>query len=460
MVFTDPPYNVPIQGHVMGSGAIKHQELAMASGEMTSHVFAKFLKDVFRLLSDHSNDGSIHFVCMDWRHMNEILQTGQETVTLMPDPDFTEPIDDKRYLEALYRQDLAAFTERCFYEINPGQTFAYNWNFDAIAYQLGQVAQGNIRRLLISLPPRSLKSLSASIAFPAWLLGRDPSRRIVCVSYASDLAITHANRCRQILSAPWFKHLFPRMRIDPRKDTETEVKTAMGGYRLTTTVGGSLTGRGGSIFVIDDPMKAADANSEAARTRVNTWYDQTLLTRLDSKANDAIIIVMQCLHVDDLAGHILQSGEWTHLNLPAISEIEVRIQTGPDQFHYRPVDDVLHPEREPRLILDDLKQTMGSASFSAQYQQQPIPAGGHMVNWEWFSRYSDLPPARSGDRIVQSWDTASKAHQLADYSVGITPASARMKSISSTLSASASITPVSKKVLSRNIVTGIQIPFL
>jgi hypothetical protein len=180
-----------------------------------------------------------------------------------------------RQYQALLRQNLGAFAERCFYELSPSQTYLHSWHLDALAYHLEEVLAGRCRRLLITLPPRSLKSLFASVALPAFALGHDPTRKLVCVSYASDLAVAHANSFRAITNARWYQQLFPGMRADPRKDTETEVRTTRGGFRLTTTVGGSLTGRGGSVIIIDDPMKAADAQSEAARKKVNTWYDET-----------------------------------------------------------------------------------------------------------------------------------------------------------------------------------------
>src|SRR5690606_27862591 len=123
--------------------------------------------------------------------------------------------------------------------------YLHNWHNDAIAHHLMQVANGKCRRLVITMPPRSLKSISASVAFPAWMLGRDPHRRIICASYGSSLAAAHANSFRTIVNTAWYRNLFPAMRIDPRKNTEEEVRTTTGGYRLTTTVGGALTGRGG-----------------------------------------------------------------------------------------------------------------------------------------------------------------------------------------------------------------------
>ena len=331
-----------------------------------------------------------------------------------------EDVNIKRILDAHYRKDLALFTERCFYEANAGMPFDHNWHFDAIAHELKQVMDGKVRRLLITMPPRSLKSHSASVAFPAWILGHNPSKRIVCISYANDLAVELSNKTRKILEASWFKSLFPAMRIDPRKDTETEVRTVKGGYRLSTTIGGSLTGRGGSIFIIDDPMKAADAMSDTARNKVNTWFNQTLMSRLDNKKEDAIIIVMQRLHVDDLAGHVLKQGGWRHLNLPAICEEKVTIQTGENTFYEREAGELLHPSREPQYILDETKEILGSAAFSAQFLQQPVPADGNMVSWQWFNRYISLPEKTYSDKIVQSWDTASKSHELADYSSCVT----------------------------------------
>lgn len=335
-------------------------------------------------------------------------------------PPTVNALPQNRVLQALLRLKLGAFTERCFNEISPSQSYAHNWHLDALSYHLSEVADGRIKRLLITLPPRSLKSISASVAFPAWLLGHNPSRRIVCVSYARDLTVAHANPCRSVMKSSWYRALFPRTRIDPAKDTETELRTTSHGYRLATTVGGTLTGRGGSVIIIDDPMKAADAASDLARQKANTWFNETLLSRLDNKKEDAIVLVMQRLHADDLAGHVLDRDDWVHLDLPAIAESSARIQTGSDRFHFRQVGEALHPAREPVSELQKLKLAMGSAAFSAQYQQAPVPPRGHMVQWNWFGIYDDLPGKTNGDRIVQSWDTASKATELSDYSVGIT----------------------------------------
>jgi hypothetical protein len=265
------------------------------------------------------------------------------------------------------RRSLPQFVERAFTTVSPGDDFVANWHLDAITHALTRVERGECRRLIITVPPRGSKSISTSVAFVAWLLGRDPTRRIICVSYSEDLARKHANDTRAVLAAPWFQRAFPDCRIDPRKNTELEVMTTARGFRLATSVGGTLTGRGGDFIVIDDPIKPQDAMSQPARERGKDWYSNTLLTRLDDKITGAIVLVMQRVHVDDLAGHLLREGGWEHLNLPAIAERQETIAIGRGRVHVRQVGEVLHPTREPREILEGMRRAMGSSTFEAQY---------------------------------------------------------------------------------------------
>jgi predicted phage terminase large subunit-like protein len=302
----------------------------------------------------------------------------------------------------------------------PGQPFRPNWHLEAIAHALQRVIDGETKRLIILMPPRNLKSICASVALPAFLLGRKPRHKIICVSYSADLANKHSRDCRAVMMASWYQSAFPLTRIDPAKSAETEFMTTRRGFRLATSTGGTLTGRGGDILILDDPMKSDDANSETSRLHCQQWCSNTLFSRLDDKVNGTIILVMQRLHVDDLAGHFMQHGGWEILELPAIAEVEQVIPIGPGLVHRRAVGDVLHPEREPRDALNRLKVDMGSYQFTAQYQQAPVPAGGNMIKWEWFNFFSDPPPLSNGSKIVQSWDTAWTTSELANYSVGIT----------------------------------------
>jgi predicted phage terminase large subunit-like protein len=323
---------------------------------------------------------------------------------------------DPQILKAILRNDLYGFVRAAFPIVSPGPSFAPNWHIEAISYALTRVLNGEIKRLIITVPPRSLKSICTSVAFPAFVLGHDPTRRIICVSYAEGLARKHANDCRAIMRSPLYHRLFPDTRISLAKDTELEFATTRGGNRLSTSVGGTLTGRGGNLIIIDDPLKPQDAYSEAARESTKQWYSNTLLSRLDDKTNDAIIVVMQRLHLDDLVGHLLEQEGWTHLNLPAIAETEHKIPIGQRRFYLRRPGEVLHPEREPRAVLDEFKRSMGSLDFAAQYQQEPVAEGGNLIKWDWFKFYQEPPARQSGDRIIVSWDTAMSSKELSSYS--------------------------------------------
>ena len=223
---------------------------------------------------------------------------------------------DPRLVGAMLRSDFYSFIRATFPIVSPSSAFAPNWHIEAIAFALMRVLRGEIKRLIITVPPRSLKSICASVAFPAFVLGHDPTRRIICVSYAEALARKHANDCRALMRSTLYHRLFPNTRISNAKDTELEFATTRGGNRLATSIGGTLTGRGGNLIVIDDPLKPQDAYSEAARENTKQWYSNTLLSRLDDKTKDAIIVVMQRLHLDDLVGHLLEQEGWMHLNLP------------------------------------------------------------------------------------------------------------------------------------------------
>src|SRR5438067_650161 len=204
-----------------------------------------------------------------------------------------------RVYKEILRLDLGYFAERCFYDLNPQAAFLMNWHIEVIAAKLAAVRAGRIRRLIINLPPRHLKSLLASIAFPAWYLGHDPSAQILCVSYAQDLADKLARDCRGIMMSPWYQRIFPT-RLAPHRQAVQEFITTRQGYRLATSTGGVLTGRGADTILIDDPLKPEEALSAAQRQFANEWYDRTLYSRQNDKQHGAIVVIMQRLHEDDL----------------------------------------------------------------------------------------------------------------------------------------------------------------
>src|SRR5438105_5118856 len=184
--------------------------------------------------------------------------------------------------QVLLRKDFYSFIERSFYELNPQTRFLPNWHIEKIAQELEECRLGNTKRLIINLPPRSLKSHCASVAFPAWLFGHNPSAQIICVSYGQDLANTLAGQCRTLMSSSWYQSLFPT-RLAARKQAVDDFQTTQHGVRLATSVGGMLVGGGAEVLLIDGPMKPEEAASEAQRKADNSWYDHTLGTRWHSK---------------------------------------------------------------------------------------------------------------------------------------------------------------------------------
>ena len=324
------------------------------------------------------------------------------------------PFPSMAHVNAACRKDFVSFVRKVFHVLNPSAILHMNWHIYAIAFYLELVRLGNIKRLIITVPPRSLKSIMSSVAFPAYVLGHDPTKRLIVVSYGADLAIKHGNDFRAVVNSAEYRAIFPAMRISAMKNTQTEVVTTLNGFRLAISVDGALTGRGGDIIIIDDPIAALAALFQKSREHVIDWYFNTLLSRLDDKQNGAIVLVMQRLHEDDLAGVLLRgSDEWTVLSLPAIAEQDEQIPIGNGQIHFRHAGDVLHPEREPRDVLESLRAQLGAETFAAQYQQKPKAAGGAMIKPPWVRRYDQLP--KSG-LIIQSWDVANKQGEENDYS--------------------------------------------
>lgn len=325
-------------------------------------------------------------------------------------------MNERKLLHSILRSDFKRFLHRCVLAVNPGAEFVPNWHIDAIVYQLERIRNGETNRLIINLPPRYLKSIIASVAFPAFLLGQNPRRRIICVSYGAELAAKHAGDCRAVMQSGWYRRAFSGTHIS--RVCDSDIHTTLRGFRKTTSVGGTLTGLGGDIIIIDDPQKATDAQSQALRDHANQWFSNSLLSRLDNKERGAIIIVMQRVHLNDLTGYVLEnSGDWTVLSLPAISEMDERIQIGDDRFYIRQVGEALHPGYESLKTLNKLRREMGSELFQAQYQQAPVPSGGAMIRKQWL-RYYDTPPERTSRmRVIQSWDCAGKEGAANSWSV-------------------------------------------
>lgn len=277
------------------------------------------------------------------------------------------------------RKSLLSFTEYT----NPAYISA--GHHAQIAEKLEAVERGDIDRLMIFMPPRHGKSELASKRFPAWCLGRQPTRQIIAASYNSDLADDFGRNVRNIVAEPEFGQVFPDVSLAADSKAAGRMNTNHGGAYVAAGVGTAVTGRGANIALIDDPFKdRQEADSERRRELVWDWYRSTFYTRL--MPGGAIVLIQTRWHEDDLAGRLLEQdgrveegGQWHVLELPAIDEQGA----------------ALWPEWYPVPVLERIKATVGPREWSALYQQRPQPDEGTFFRREWFGTWSNpLPPLR------------------------------------------------------------------
>lgn len=224
---------------------------------------------------------------------------------------------DQQAYFALVKSDFGVFMQHAFSWLYPNKQLEPNWHIEAIVHALEENLAGRKPQIVINIPPRSLKSFTVSVAWIAFVLTRDPTLKIFCVSYSDEMARTLGRDFNRLVQSDWYRMLFPHVRFT--KVTEDNVITDQGGYRAALSVNGSITGRGADLVIIDDPLNAKDASSDKKRLDVNEWYQGTLLSRRDDKQRSGIILVMQRLHVNDLTGFVEPSGDFYKLSFPAIA---------------------------------------------------------------------------------------------------------------------------------------------
>jgi predicted phage terminase large subunit-like protein len=323
-------------------------------------------------------------------------------------------------MQGLQQKQLFFFVWRAFEHLHPSDSFLPSWHVQAICHALTQVMLGNIRRLVITVPPRYGKSICTSVALPAFLMGHTPGSKIMVASYGSDLANNHARDFKSVITSDWYRTMFPRMAIKIGGNRTDELVTTANGVRKAISRDGAATGFGADWIIVDDVMKAADANSEIERRKASDFFRQTLLSRLNDKATGRVIVIAQRLHEDDLNGALIESGDYAHLFLPAIAGEDQQVPVGFGQTQPWRKGEPLCPEREPLPVLRQIELELGKANFAAQYLGNPTPQGGNRVRWEWFGQHELEDPQREEFyRIVQSWDTGMTAEPTSDFSVGM-----------------------------------------
>lgn len=326
---------------------------------------------------------------------------------------------ETEYLELL-RTDFLSYLHWAFFELNPAEKLLLAPYIELMASKLEACRLGKIKRLIINLPPRYLKSHCASVAFTTWLLGHAPGIKIICASYGQELANKLAFDSRKLMMSPMYQSIFGT-RLASEKRAIDSFRTTANGERMATSVGGVLTGMGADFLIIDDPLKPEEALSEVLRNKCNDWYKNTLSSRLNQKTDGCIILIMQRLHQNDLAGFLIEQGGWEVISFPAIAETDEEhviedLNCG-NRVFIRKAGDALHPERETKEMLEKTRELIGSYNFYSQYQQNPIPKDGLMIKDEWLQFYDELPEQNQFSEVIQSWDTAVKSDSMHDFSV-------------------------------------------
>ncbi|MDH5647530.1 MAG: phage terminase large subunit [Candidatus Heimdallarchaeota archaeon] len=275
-------------------------------------------------------------------------------------------------------------------------------------------------RIIINMPPRMLKSTLFSISLPALILGINPSANIIVASYSQALSNKHSLDTRLILQSEWYKELFPDTKLSKTQNTKTKFVTTKQGFRLATSIGGTLTGEGGDYLILDDPINPLQVNSAKFRERCISWFEQTFLPRLNDRKNASILIAMHRLHQEDITGYIKNKHKknWHILSLPIVMEKKISIKS--------------RLEKKKTLIklnkgfsifsnskITKIKEEVGCYVFASQYQQNPISLLNAIKPF-WIKRYNKVDYKDSDYRIIQSWDTAISVSSNADYSVCIT----------------------------------------
>ena len=315
----------------------------------------------------------------------------------------------------LAERSLAEFVKQ-FWSVLEPDVYYHNWHIDAICEHLEAVSRGEIKRLVINIPPRHSKSTLVAKMWPAWTWIHHPGKRFMSASYAHDLAMRDSLHARRLIESPMYQRWWGD-RFDLREDQNTKIRydNTEGGYRLATSVTGQLTGEGGDIIIVDDPINSRDANSDALREACRVWWDESMSTRLNNPTTGAYVIIMQRLHDQDLTGHVLEKGGWTHLCIPARYEPDAHTAFAGDPRKY--LGELLWPERYPEDAMRQLEADLGVYGTAGQLQQRPAPRSGGLFDPMWWGEpVRAVPKTR---RPVRGWDLAGSMEKGSAWTAGV-----------------------------------------
>ena len=313
---------------------------------------------------------------------------------------------------------LYEFVKQAWDTVEPGVQFVESWHIKIICEHLEAISAGDIRYLLINIPPRHSKSTIVSVMWPTWEWLLKPEEKFLCASYSGTLSTRDNLKARRLVQSPWYRerwgHLFT---LTGDQNAKQRFENDHTGYRIATSVGGTATGEGGSRLILDDPHGAQDAQSEAMRTSTLDWFDGVWSTRLNDPKKDAMVVVMQRLHEADVSGHIINDLQgWEHICIPAEYD---GLKRKTSQGTYDPrttVGELICPERFGPDELTRLKQLLGVYGSAGQLQQRPSPPGGGILKVKHFQLWPASKEIPRFDYVLQSYDGAYEEKQENDAS--------------------------------------------
>ena len=318
---------------------------------------------------------------------------------------------------------LRQFTKESWPIIEPARIFLSNWHIDYIAEHLEAVDMGQIKRLNISMPPRMMKSITTVIDFPAWLWTQKPWMWFMFISYSRELSAYHSKLRRDLLMSTWYQSRWGSVvYLSPDQNQKTEYQNTARGGMTSTSIGGTVTGKGADIIVIDDGMNPEQSESEADRETAINFVQKTVNTRLNDKVNGVIINIAQRLHKKDITATLLAEGDWVNVELPAVAPKKTMIEFPiSKKVIERQEGEILWPAREPKEVIDRQRRVMGARAFSAQYQQNPtLDESGFFKRENW--KYYKIPPTdmvKTLKLTAQSWDMSFKETKEGSFVCGL-----------------------------------------
>jgi predicted phage terminase large subunit-like protein len=307
----------------------------------------------------------------------------------------------------LATRKLSHFVKQAWHVVEPNTVYKQSWHIDAICDHLQAVFDGDIRNLLVNIPPRCMKSLIISVFWPTWSWINNPSTRWLFSSYAHPLAIRDAVKSRRILQSDWFQERWGKgFKLSGDQNAKQRYDNTVGGYRIATSVGGAATGEGGDFVVVDDPHNIFEIESDIVRNGVILWWDEVMSTRLNDPETGGKIIIMQRGHQYDLAGHVLEKGDYEHLCLPMEFDQARKCSTSIGFTDPRKHDgELLCPNRIGTEANESLKIALGSYAYAAQMQQRPGARDGNMFKIDELNVVDSIKESNVKKRW-RSWDKA------------------------------------------------------